>query len=63
MTPDQHQKTRRYVRDLGVVQSQESLIIQLRQGIEILEACGLYDAADAVQRDTGVRLDIHRVDL
>lgn len=63
MTADQHQKTRQFVRDLGVVQSQESLIIQLRQGIEILEACGLYDAADAVERGTGVRLDTVRVDL
>lgn len=63
MTPDQHQKVRHFARDLGVVQSQEALIIQIRQGVEILNACGLYDAADFLSRQAGKPLDMHRVDL
>lgn len=65
MTPDQHQKVRRYARDLGVVQSQEALDIQVAQAFEILNACGLYDAADhlsgASRRQR--KLDIYRADL
>lgn len=63
MTPDQHQKVRRFVRDLGVVQSQESLQIQANQGYEILNACGLYDAADLLIAAEARVLDSHRVDL
>lgn len=63
MTPIQHQKVRHYARDLGVVQSQEALIFQVRQGIEILNACGLYDAADSLERTHRQTLDMLRVDL
>lgn len=65
MTPDQHQKVRKFARDLGVVQSQEALVIQIRQGVEILNACGLYDAADHLERNTSLKiaLDMVRADL
>jgi hypothetical protein len=63
MTPDQHQKVRRFARDLGVVQSQEALLIQANQGYEILNACGLYDAADLLMAANARVLDSHRVDL
>lgn len=65
MTPDQHQKVRRYCRDLGVVQSQEALVIQVNQAVEILNACGLYDAADQLVRQSSRRiaLDMVRADL
>lgn len=65
MTPDQHQKVRRYCRDLGVVQSQEALVIQVNQAVEILNACGLYDAADHLQGQTRrqIALDLVRADL
>lgn len=63
MTPDQHQKVRRFVRDLGVVQSQEALLIQANQGYEILNACGLYDAADLLAAANYRSLDMTRPDL
>lgn len=63
MTPQQHQKVRRYTRDLGVVQSQESLTVQVNQGVEILNACGLYDAADLLRNKVRSTLDMRRVDL
>lgn len=65
MTPDQHQKVRRYCRDLGVVQSQEALDIQIAQAFEILNACGLYDAADrlSASRRRERAVDLFRADL
>lgn len=50
MTPDQHQKARRYMRDLGVGQSQEATLIQVNQGIELLDAAGLHDASDLLRK-------------
>ena len=63
MNPQQHQKVRKFARDLGVVQSQEALNIQVNQGVEILNACGLYDAADLLRKNTRASLDMKRVDL
>jgi tRNA A22 N-methylase len=63
VTPEQHQKVRRFARDLGVQQSQEALLIQANQGYEILNACGLYDAADLLIAANARVLDNHRVDL
>jgi hypothetical protein len=69
VTPDQHQRVRKFARDLGVQQSQEALLIQVRQGVEILNACGLYDAADQLERTVTPALwekhslDMTRVDL
>lgn len=63
MTPDQHQRVRKFARDLGVVQSQEALLIQANQGYEILNACGLYDAADLLAAASQRNLDMTRVDL
>lgn len=59
MTPEQHQQVRRFARDIGVVQSQQDLNSQVVQGYEILNACGLYDAADLLRN----KVDRHRVDL
>lgn len=65
MTPDQHQRVRKFARDLGVVQSQEALDIQIAQAFEILNACGLYDAADhlSASRRRQRSLDMFRADL
>ena len=63
MTPDEWQKVRRYANSLGMEQSQDSLLTQLNQGVEILNACGLYDAADALTSASERGLDMTRVDL
>lgn len=62
MTPDEHQKTRRFLRDLGVVQSQDALNIQIGQLVELADAAGLYDASDLLRRQFASSPERTRVD-
>ena len=63
MTPDQHQRVRKFARDLGVVQSQDALLIQVGQLVELADAAGLYDASDLLKRQFTASPSMTRVDV